>query len=82
MVKKQNLNSGYLRPIIWRGGYQWHLQSLMQKLTLQGGWKWPVYYSKSKEKRNFSNISKWKRPPNDCAPTQSKCSGLYDLYNG
>ena len=38
-----------------------------------------LLFKKCKEKRNFLNISKWKRPPNDCAPTQSKCSGLYAI---
>ena len=79
VVKKQNLNSGYLRPIIWRGGQSMAPAITNAKINVAiAGWKWPVYYSKSAKRKGISlNISKWKRPPNDCAPTQSKCSGLY-----
>ena len=79
IVQKQNLNSGYLRPIIWRGGQSMAPAIPNAKINVAiAGWDWPVYYSKSAKRKGISlNISRWKRPPNDCAPTQSKCSGLY-----
>ena len=41
------------------------------------GWNWPIYYSKNAKRKGITlNISKCE-DPNDCAPTQSKCSGLY-----
>jgi branched-chain amino acid aminotransferase len=79
IVQKQNLNSGYLRPIIWRGGQSMAPAIPNAKINVAiAGWDWPVYYSKSAKRKGIAlNISRWKRPPNDCAPTQSKCSGLY-----
>lgn len=79
IVQKQNLNSGYLRPIVWRGGQSMAPSIPKAKINVAiAGWDWPVYYSKTAKRKGISlNISRWKRPPNDCAPTQSKCSGLY-----
>ena len=43
-------------------------------------WEWPSYYSKNiKEKGISLTFTKWKRPSNESAPTQSKCSGLYQI---
>ena len=79
IVKKQNLISGYLRPVIWRGGQSMAPAITNAKINVAiAGWNWPIYYSKNAKRKGITlNISKWRRPPNDCAPTQSKCSGLY-----
>ncbi len=79
LTKKLKLKNGYLRPIAWRGSES--MAPGIRNATINvaiAGWKWPVYYSKiAKEKGISLNISKWKRPSNESAPTQSKCSGLY-----
>ena len=54
MVKKQNLNSGYLRQL-WRGGQSMAPAITNAKINVAiAGWKWPVYYSKVQRERNFS----------------------------
>lgn len=79
LIKKLKLRNGYLRPIAWRGSES--MAPGIRNATINvaiAGWKWPVYYSKAAKEKGISlNISKWKRPSNESAPTQSKCSGLY-----
>lgn len=79
IIKEQKLTSGYLRPIIWRGGQSMAPSISNPNINIAiAGWEWPIYYSSEAKRKGISlDISNWKRPPSDCAPTQSKCSGLY-----
>jgi branched-chain amino acid aminotransferase len=81
LIRKQKLDGGYLRPIVWRGGQSMAPTPNKSKINFAiAGWNWPVYYSsKAKEKGITLTISRWKRPPNECAPTFSKCSSLYTI---
>ena len=41
-------------------------------------WKWPSYFSPEKILQGINmSIAEWKRPPPECAPTNSKAAGLY-----
>ena len=79
VIREQNLINGYLRPVVWRGGQSMAPGIKNAKINLAiAGWEWPVYYSKDSKTKGISlTISSWRRPPNECAPTQSKCSGNY-----
>jgi branched-chain amino acid aminotransferase len=81
LIETLKLKDGYLRPIVWRGGQSMAPGVLNAKINVAvAGWKWPNYYSNSaKEKGIKLTISKWKRPPPECAPVKSKCSGLYQI---
>lgn len=79
IIKIQKLKEGYLRPVVWRGGQSMAPGIKNAKINLAiAGWEWPVYYSNlAKEKGIKLTTTKWKRPPIECAPVKSKCSGLY-----
>ena len=48
--------------------------------TIIAIWEWPTYYSRDAKNKGIRlNIAKWKRPSNESAPTQSKCSGVYQI---
>ena len=41
-------------------------------------WSWPTYFSPKKILEGIRmSTSKWRRPPPECAPTDSKAAGLY-----
>ncbi len=79
IITKQKIIEGYIRPFVWRGGQSMAPGISNAKINVAvAAWKWPVYYSKiAKEKGISLTLSNWRRPPANCAPTQSKCSGLY-----
>tara|TARA_B110000027_G_C16076747_1_gene281716 strand:- start:406 stop:1314 length:909 start_codon:yes stop_codon:yes gene_type:complete len=81
LIKKNNIRNGYLRPIAWRGSGSMSPHSIGIGIkTAIAIWEWPSYYSKNiKEKGISLTFAKWKRPSNESAPTQSKCSGLYQI---
>ena len=81
LIKKNNISNGYLRPIAWRGSGSMSPHSIGIKIkTAIAIWEWPSYYSSNIQEKGISlTYSKWKRPSNESAPTQSKCSGLYQI---
>ena len=81
LIKKNKIKDGYIRPLSWRGTGSMSPHSINLKIkTVIAIWKWPTYYSSEARKKGISlHITKWKRPSNESAPTQSKCSGLYQI---
>ena len=81
IIKKNNIRNGYLRPIAWRGSGSMSPHSIGIKIkTAIAIWEWPTYYSNNIHEKGINlTFSKWKRPSNESAPTQSKCSGLYQI---
>jgi len=81
IIKKNNIRNGYLRPIAWRGSGSMSPHSIGIKIkTAIAIWEWPSYYSNNIHEKGINlTFSKWKRPSNESAPTQSKCSGLYQI---
>lgn len=81
LIKKNNIRNGYLRPIAWRGSGSMSPHSIGINIkTAIAIWEWPTYYANDIHEKGISlNFTKWKRPSNECAPTQSKCSGLYQI---
>jgi branched-chain amino acid aminotransferase len=79
IIKIQKLNDGYLRPVVWRGGQSMAPGIKNAKINVAiAGWKWPIYYSNSAKKKGIKlTTTNWRRPPEQCAPVKSKCSGLY-----
>ena len=81
LIKKNNIKEGYLRPIAWRGSGSMSPHSIGINIKVAIAiWEWPSYYSKNVLEKGISlKFTKWKRPSNESAPTQSKCSGLYQI---
>lgn len=73
-VKANGHEDCYVRPLVWYGTETMGVSSL--KLDVNFAvvvWKWPQYYADGIK----LNISRWKRPPAECAPVHAKISGLY-----
>jgi len=71
---------GYVRPVAFRGA------ATMPTVSAQHAgvhvavavWPWPSYFDpKEKLKGIRLDISDWRRPAPDTAPTAAKCAGLY-----
>ena len=79
IVKKQNIEDGYIRPVVWRGSEMMAISSKEASINIAiAAWKWPSYFSPEKILRGINmSIAEWKRPPPECAPTNSKAAGLY-----
>ena len=78
-ARVQNIENGYVRPVVFRG-------SEMMAVAAQGtkthvaiaAWQWPSYFDPALKKKGIRmNISQWKRPAPDTAPTKAKAAGLY-----
>ena len=81
LIKKNKIKDGYLRPLSWRGTGSMSPHAIgIKTSTIIAIWEWPTYYSKEAKNKGIKlTISKWKRPANNMAPTQSKCSGVYQI---
>lgn len=78
-VKRQSINNGYIRPVIWRGSEKMAISAVDSSINIAiAAWSWPSYFSPKKILEGISmSTSKWRRPPPECAPTDSKAAGLY-----
>ncbi len=79
IVKKQSIEDGYIRPVVWRGSEMMAISSKEASINIAiAAWKWPSYFSPEKILQGINmSIAEWKRPPPQCAPTNSKAAGLY-----
>ena len=79
IVKEQGIDNGYIRPVVWRGSEKMAISAKSAKTNIAiAAWKWPSYFSPEKILEGIKmTIAEWKRPPPDCAPTDSKAAGLY-----
>jgi len=79
VVAANNIVDGYLRPIAYRGAEQMGVAAQQTKVHVAiATWVWPSYFPPELRQKGIRlNISKWKRPHPESAPTQSKAAGLY-----
>ncbi|MDJ0893707.1 MAG: branched-chain amino acid aminotransferase [Alphaproteobacteria bacterium] len=79
IVSQQGIVDGYVRPVAWRGSEMMGVSAQESKIHLAiAAWQWPAYFTPEARLEGIRmQISKWRRPAPDTAPTQSKCAGLY-----
>ena len=79
LVDHQQIQNGYIRPFIWRGSEMMGVSAQKTKINVAIAiWDWPAYFdAKLKQKGIKLNISKWRRPPQNSSPWDSKAAGLY-----
>ena len=79
IVKIQNTQNGYVRPIIWRGSEMMAISAQKNKINVAiATWEWGSYFDpKLKTEGIKLNISSWRRPSPDSIPWDTKASGLY-----
>ncbi|HXD88151.1 MAG TPA: branched-chain amino acid aminotransferase [Urbifossiella sp.] len=75
VVSENRLDSGYVRPIAWRGAEVIGVSAAGTKVHVAiAAFPWGAYY----EQKAIKLItSRWKRPSPECAPAGSKAAGLY-----
>lgn len=75
VVAENQLDSGYVRPVAWRGAEVIGVSAVGTKIHLAiAAFPWPAYYADTAIRLK---TSRWKRPSPESAPTASKCAGLY-----
>jgi branched-chain amino acid aminotransferase len=78
-AEAQGIKDGYVRPVVFRGSEMMAVSAQSTKIHVAVAvWEWPSYFDpKEKLKGIRLEISSWKRPAPDTAPTQAKAAGLY-----
>ena len=79
-AQAQNIVDGYVRPVAFRGAATMPTVAAQQAgvHVAVAVWPWPSYFDpKEKLKGIRLDISDWRRPAPDTAPTKAKCAGLY-----
>ena len=75
VVKENQLDSGYVRPLAWRGAEVIGVSAVGTKVHVMiSAFPWGAYYE---QKAIKLVTAKWKRPSPESSPAGSKCAGLY-----
>lgn len=76
---KNGIVDGYVRPVAWRGSEMMGVSAQHNRINVAiAAWDWPSYFSPEARMQGIRlQISKWRRPAPDTAPTNSKAAGLY-----
>ncbi len=79
VLAANNLTNAYFRPVAWRGAEQMGVAAQQTKVHVAvAAWEWPSYFTPEARMKGLRlDISDWKRPSPECAPTKSKAAGLY-----
>jgi branched-chain amino acid aminotransferase len=69
----------YVRPVAWRGSEIMGVTAQTAKIHVAiAAWEWPSYFDPVERAKGIRlDISSWRRPGPDMAPTQAKAAGLY-----
>ncbi len=70
---------GYVRPVAWRGSEMMGVAAQSTRVHVAiAVWQWPSYWSPEARMKGIRlNISEWRRPHPQTAPTTAKAAGLY-----
>jgi branched-chain amino acid aminotransferase group I len=79
LVKKQNIENGYMKMMAWRGSEQMTIAAPQSSIHMMIAlWSLPSYYRKEVVEKGLSlMISEWVRPPASSMPTDSKAACGY-----
>ncbi len=79
VLAASGLKDAYVRAIAWRGvGEDMGVASSRNPVRMAiAAWEWGAYYGDAKMEGAKLDISKWKRPSPETAPSQAKAAGLY-----
>jgi branched-chain amino acid aminotransferase len=79
-AEAQSIVDGYVRPVAFRAAHTMPTVSA-QKAGVRVAiavWPWPSYFDPAEKLKGIRlDISTWRRPAPDTAPTQAKAAGLY-----
>ena len=77
--RSQGIVDGYVRPVAFRGSEMMAVSAQNTRIHVAiAAWQWPSYFNPAEKLKGIRlDISDWKRPAPDTAPTQAKAAGLY-----
>ena len=78
-IAANGITDGYVRPIAWRGSEMMGVAAQATKTHVAiAVWQWPSYFTPEARMRGIRlQISDWRRPHPQTAPTAAKAAGLY-----
>lgn len=78
-VAANKMPNCYVRPVAWRGSEMMGVSAQQNRINVAiAVWEWPSYFSpEAKMKGLRLQISDWRRPAPNTAPTKAKAAGLY-----
>lgn len=81
LVRRQGIESGYVRPVAWRGSEQLSVSGSGSSVHVAiATWEWPHLFSTDAKERGIRlGTSRWRRPSPDTAPVRAKAASLYTL---
>ena len=79
IVNIQNVQNGYVRPLIWRVSEMMAISAQKNKVHVAiATWEWGSYFDPKLKLNGIKlNISNWRRPAPNTIPWDTKASGLY-----
>jgi branched-chain amino acid aminotransferase len=79
VLKDNNIENGYIRPVAWRGSEMMAISAQQTKIHVAiAAWNWPSMYKKDiKENGIRLKMATYRRPSPETAPCASKAAGLY-----
>ena len=79
IVKIQNVQNGYVRPVSWRGSEMMAISAQQTKIHVAiATWEWGSYFDPKLKLNGIKlNISSWRRPAPNTIPWDTKAAGLY-----
>ena len=79
IISVQNIKDGYVRPMAWRGSEMMAISAQQTKIHVAvATWDWGSYFDPKLKVNGIKlNISKWRKPPPNTIPWDTKASGLY-----
>ena len=79
IVKKSNIDNGYIRPLVWRGSEKMAISASENKANVAiATWTWSNYYKKDAKTVGIDLVfADYKRPSPETAPCHAKAAGLY-----
>ncbi len=75
----QGFADAYVRPVVWRGSEQMSVAGQANTIHVAiAAWQWGSYFDPAEKMKGIRlDISDWRRPAPDTAPTKAKAAGLY-----
>jgi len=79
VLEAHGLKDAYIRPVAFRGSEMMAVSAQNTKIHVAvAAWQWPSYFDPEQKLKGIRlDISKWRRPAPDTAPTDAKAAGLY-----
>ena len=79
LLLRQNLKDAYVRPVAWRGSEMMGVSAQSTKVNVAIAiWEWPSYFDAEQRLKGIRlDLSKWRRPDPQTAPSHAKAAGLY-----